>query len=180
MAFGVAFAPMPGLRSRVTIWIEHAAAARMVDAARSLYPLETGGVLLGWTDATDRIVVDLAGSGPCALHGRHMFIPDHAWQLSHIRAAFAQSCGDLNYLGDWHSHPSGVAEMSARDDRTLTRLSRRVTGALMVIAAGEDDAWSFGAWSQRRLGLFRPPKTDPREIRLFTAPTAWPRYSPLD
>ena len=164
----------------MTVWVRHEAAARMVEAARSLYPLETGGVLLGWRDATDRIVVDLIGPGPCALHGRHMFIPDHPWQLSHIRAAFAQSKGDLDYLGDWHSHPSGLAEMSAQDDRTLARLSRRVGGALMMIAAGADDAWSFGAWSQRKLGLFSRAVTDPREVRVFTAPAGWPRYSAED
>lgn len=180
MACGVAFAPMPGLRSPVTVWIGQEVAAQMVEAARTLYPLETGGVLLGWRDGSDRIVADLVGPGPCALHGRHMFIPDHPWQLSQIRAAFAQSRGDLDYLGDWHSHPSGLAEMSAQDDRTLARLSRRVSGALMVIAAGAEDTWSFGAWSQRKSGLFIRSVTDPREVRLFEAPADWPRYRPKD
>ncbi|MDB5453611.1 MAG: uncharacterized protein JWO33_2189 [Caulobacteraceae bacterium] len=146
----------------------------MLEAAMELYPLETGGVLLGWRAGADRIVVDVIGPGPRALHGRHMLLPDHPWQLSQIRAAFAQSKGDLDYLGDWHSHPSGLAQMSVQDERTLARLSRRVSGALMVIAAGAEDAWSFGAWSQRPIRLFTRAVTDTRYVRFFTAPETWP------
>jgi integrative and conjugative element protein (TIGR02256 family) len=164
----------------MTVWIHRDTAAQMIEAARTLHPLETGGVLLGWRDGGERIVVDVIGPGPYALHGRHMFVPDHPWQLRQIRAAFAGSQGDLDYLGDWHSHPAGVAEMSAQDERTLTRLTRRVSQALMVIAAGADDTWSFGAWSQPRRSLFGRGVTEAREIKYFTAPADWPRFTATD
>lgn len=111
-------------------WISHEVFEQMIAEARALDPLETGGVLLGWRDGGDLIVTGLIGPGPYALHGRHMFIPDHRWQLEKIRAAFARSAGDLDYLGDWHTHPSGLAEMSAQDEKTLARLTRKVSGAL--------------------------------------------------
>lgn len=163
----------------MTVWISDVIASAMVAAARAMHPLETGGVLLGWRDDGDRIVAGLTGPGPGALHGQHMLIPDHKWQLLQIKAAFAKSDGDLDYLGDWHSHPSGAAQMSGLDNKTLARLGRRVNGALMLIAAGADDAWSFGAWSQRHGGLFRRYATDTREVRVFTPASNWPHFSAL-
>lgn len=168
-------APLRRLRQRVTVWIADHVRAEIVQEGRALFPLETGGVLLGWRDGADSIVADLIGAGPQALHGRHLFLPDHAWQLRELRAAFAVSKGDLDYLGDWHTHPSGVAEMSKQDHRTLGHLTRRVRGALMVIAAGAGDDWTLGAWSQRRVGLFGRPQTDERDLRSFAAPISWPR-----
>src|SRR4051812_37824791 len=108
----------------------------MCGYAGELSPLENGGVLLGWRSGEDRIVVDLRGPGPRALHGRHCFIPDHVWQLSEIKRAFHESRGDLDYLGDWHSHPDGIAEMSDLDSATLLRIARRVSAPLMLIVAG--------------------------------------------
>jgi len=90
---------------------------------------ENGGILLGWRSDEDRIVADLRGPGAHALHGRHCFVPDHAWQVTEINRAFPASRGDLDYLGDWHSHPEVVAEMSDLDSATLLRIARRVPDA---------------------------------------------------
>lgn len=38
-----------------------------------LAPLENGGVLLGWRAGEDRVVIDLRGPGPHALHGPTLF-----------------------------------------------------------------------------------------------------------
>ncbi|WP_354298060.1 Mov34/MPN/PAD-1 family protein [Phenylobacterium koreense] len=160
----------------MTVWIADHVRAKIVEEGRALFPLETGGVLLGWRDGADSIVADLIGAGPKALHGRHLFLPDHAWQLHELRAAFADSRGDLDYLGDWHTHPAGIAEMSKQDHKTLGYLTRRVRGALMVIAAGAADDWTLGAWSQRRAGLFGRLQTDERDLRSFAAPSNWPRF----
>ena len=139
-----------------------------------MHPLETGGVLLGWRSGVDRIVADLVGPGPRALHGRHRFLPDHAWQVRRIQEAFSSTNGDLDYLGDWHTHPSGRAEMSSEDYATLRALHRHVPGALMVIGAGVEEDWAFGAWSLRPGGLLRRPLVDVRELRSFAAPVGWP------
>lgn len=159
----------------MTSWIADHVRAQIVEEGRALFPLETGGILLGWRDGPDCIIADLIGAGPEALHGRHLFLPDHAWQLRELRAAFAFSNGDLDYLGDWHTHPDGIAEMSKQDHKTLGRLTRRVRGALMVIAAGAADDWTLGAWSQRRTTLFGGAQTDERDLRGFAAPGSWPR-----
>ncbi|WP_082646313.1 Mov34/MPN/PAD-1 family protein [Bradyrhizobium valentinum] len=167
-------APSQMLRSRpVIVWLSSHVLRLMCRHARELSPLENGGILLGWRSGEYHIVVDLRGPGPRAIHGRQSFIPDHAWQVSEINRAFEASCGDLDYLGDWHSHPDGIAKMSDLDSATLLRIARRVNAPLMLIVAGSGADWSpqcwkgqlagrdFGVdWSQRRRNsksLTRPP-----------------------
>jgi len=134
-------------------------------------------VLLGWRDGDDRIITGLLGPGPASLHGRFAFVPDHAWQLRRIREAFSSTSGDLDYLGDWHTHPDGVPEMSSRDHQTLHRIARRVRRPVMLIAAGGPSKWEIGGWIADRRGVLRR-KSDhrPHEVRSFALPTKWPSY----
>lgn len=158
------------------LWAPGRVLASIEREARRFAPLETGGVLLGWRDGPDLVVAGLMGPGPRALHGRHLFLPDHSWQVAQIRTAFADTGGDLDYLGDWHTHPCGVAAMSDQDRTTLTKLDRRVRGATMLIAGGEGDTWAFGAWTALRSGLFRPTRFEACEIITFVPPDHWPRW----
>ena len=156
------------------VWIGRSVVDEMRVEASAYAPLETGGVLVGWRDGEDRIVVDAIGPGPLALHGRHAFMPDHRWQLAQLRQAFQQSGGDLDYLGDWHTHPGGIAQMSEIDRGTLNRLAGRVPRALMMIAAGGEDTWTFGAWMQQRGGWFGRTSPVDCEVKLFDIPESWP------
>ncbi|MDP1738050.1 MAG: Mov34/MPN/PAD-1 family protein [Caulobacter sp.] len=157
------------------VWLTNSLMARIREMGQAFYPLETGGILLGWRDNKDRIASVVIGPGPQALHGRHMFLPDHKWQVARIRELFKESGGDLDYLGDWHTHPGGTAEMSQQDHRTLARLSRRVDGVVMVIAAGHGNHWEFGAWSKLRRTLFGTAPTFGCELKPFDAPADWPQ-----
>lgn len=158
----------------MTIWLSRALEQHLIASANALAPLETGGMLLGWRDGADRIVTDAIGPGDRALHGRYAFLPDHEWQRKELAFAFAESLGDLDYLGDWHTHPGGHAEMSAIDHATLRRIGRRVPGAMTLIAAGDRDrGWRMGAWLHRRTGFLRS-TAEPRPIRTFDRPSGWP------
>ncbi|PDT81051.1 hypothetical protein CO676_24280 [Sinorhizobium sp. BJ1] len=159
----------------MTIWLGRDAAQVIIEQANIFFPLETGGVLLGWRDGEDRVVVDIVGAGPKALHGRHTFIPDHSWQVEQIDEAFRNTAGDLDYLGDWHSHPAGVAAMSSEDRSTLRRISRRVRHPIMVIAAGRNANWTFGGWMQLRPRLLRRSVAECQPIQYFAVPSEWPR-----
>lgn len=176
MADGHAGAALRRLLLVMKLWAPRSLQASIECQARRFFPLETGGVLLGWRDGPDVIAASYIGPGPRALHGRHLFVPDHAWQLSQIRAAFKASGGDLDYLGDWHTHPGGIAAMSNQDRATLAKLNRRVRGAAMLIAAGRDDTWSFGAWTTATRALLRPRRFEAFEVVAFDAPAAWPRW----
>lgn len=158
----------------MTIWLTTAVERLLVTSAEDLAPFETGGMLLGWRDERDRIVTDVIGPGDRALHGRHAFVPDHRWQKQQLDCTFNRTAGDLDYLGDWHTHPGGYAEMSAIDHATLRRIGRKVPGALTLIAAGDrDTGWLMKAWSHRRTGFLRS-LAESRELRTFEKPSGWP------
>lgn len=46
----------------MTVWLAHRALVSMMRQGTEVFPLETGGILLGWRRGDDRIVVDVVGS----------------------------------------------------------------------------------------------------------------------
>ena len=158
----------------MTIWLADNIADEIERLASLYYPLETGGMLLGWRDGDDRIVTGLVGPGRRALHGRYTFIPDGAWQRARLSELFASSGGDLDYLGDWHTHPDGMAEMSELDRRTLSKVERRVKAPLMVIFAGTEHDWTGGAWFGIRSSYFGRFHALAQEMKMFAPPSNWP------
>lgn len=154
----------------------------MISEGTDRVPLETGGILLGWRSGDDRVIVDVLGPGLRALHGRYRFLPDHGWQVSEIHRIFRESRGDIDYLGDWHTHPGGQALMSGEDHLTLRRIEKRVRNPVMMILAGEKTGWTLGCWDARREGrlLFRNVSVHEQPVRLVEAKPDWPRVSAAD
>jgi integrative and conjugative element protein (TIGR02256 family) len=165
------------------VWLSSLVMRAMCQRARELVPLENGGILLGWRAGEDRVVTDLRGPGPRALHGRHCFLPDHDWQVAEIHRAFDESGGDVDYLGDWHSHPDGISAMSELDSATLRRITRRVKEPLMLIVASSktNQDWSARCWRGRLDGpvLRRRLEAQPQELKLFDPPADWARLRPV-
>ncbi|WP_376709024.1 Mov34/MPN/PAD-1 family protein [Bradyrhizobium diversitatis] len=169
---------MPTMRRgvSVSVWLSSRVMQCMSSYALDLSPLENGGILLGWRSGEDVTIVDLRGPGPQALHARHCFIPDHSWQVAEINRAFEASGGDLDYLGDWHSHPDSVAEMSKLDSATLLRIARKVSAPLMLIVAGSGTDWSARCWKGHtaRSFLRRRLVATPQKLTVFDPPARWP------
>jgi integrative and conjugative element protein (TIGR02256 family) len=122
-------------------------------------PEETGGVLIGYQDPGDAALIQVEtqiGPGPAAVHARHRFKPDAAWQEARIAAAYTESGRIFTYLGDWHSHPQGSAKPSRLDRSTARRIARsreaRMSRPLIVILWGGCDDWQVAA---HRGGLWR-------------------------
>lgn len=89
------------------------------EALRSFDGLETGGILLG-DDATDGIVVRHAGGpGPNATRGERTFMRD----LDHARrlADSAWSEDRSQWIGEWHTHPTGGLSPSEVDLHSYMR-----------------------------------------------------------
>lgn len=89
------------------------------EALRSTDGLETGGILLG-DDATDGIVVRHAGGpGPNAARGELTFMRD----LDHARrlADSAWSEDRSQWIGEWHTHPTGALSPSEVDLHSYMR-----------------------------------------------------------
>src|SRR3546814_3430816 len=71
---------MPCMQSIVKIlWISNVALGAMVAEADRKFPLETGGILVGYfAENGDPVVCAAIGPGPHAIHWRKRFTPDHA------------------------------------------------------------------------------------------------------
>lgn len=149
------------------IWISSRGIALCVEEARRLYPLETGGVLIGyWADPETAVVRSVTGPGPRALHARYSFEDDHAWQAAEITKQYESSGRRLVYLGDWHSHPDAAHGGLSRTDRSALRSiiaapQARMPTPLMVILYGNPQEWRHAAWlgQLRSRRLFWPKLT---------------------
>src|SRR5664279_5393472 len=75
--------------------------------ADEFYPLEVGGVLIGYHYGGTVEIAHAIGPGPGASHGRFRFEPDSEWQFEQISLLYEVSGRRLSYLGDWHTHPRG-------------------------------------------------------------------------
>ena len=130
------------------VWISDSGIRAMTQDADGRFPLETGGVLVGYVaDDGDVVVHASIGPGPNAQHGRFRFTPDHAWQCGRLDSHFADSTGVNVYVGEWHTHPQGSAVMSLLDRRTLRRIARHAQAScprpLMLIGAGAPIGWRW-------------------------------------
>lgn len=69
------------------------------------------------------VVGAIVGPGPCAAHEPAYFEPDHAWQREQLVELYEANPATCNYLGDWHTHPNALPNLSALDKATLRRIS---------------------------------------------------------
>jgi len=156
-------------------WLRQAALEFMTEEADAKAPLETGGVLIGYLAQPGNIPVILcaSGPGPRALHGQAYYRPDHQHDEALISAFYEESGRRLIYLGDWHTHPAPVYNLSWRDRRTLKRIARcksaRISTPVMIILAF-DREWTpvvWQGWLAGRASWWRRLYTDELAARLF-------------
>ena len=133
---------VPGTDHVPLVWIARDVIATIHRDAERTFPRETGGVLLGYADATstELVVTASVGPGPLARHSRWAFVPDHKYQEEQVAKMYIGSGRIWTYLGDWHSHPDGPLCMSTADRRTLARIARfgeaRLPWPVMAVIAG--------------------------------------------
>lgn len=154
-----------------SVWIEKAAFHCMVEEADRAYPLETGGVLVGYfAESGQPVIFSAIGPGPNADHQRRRFTPDHTWQCDQLDILFEKSSQTWVYIGDWHTHPDGTPRMSWLDQRTLRTIAKypqsQSAHPLMLIGGGSCGNWDWIGHQyrdDRLLGLItRRNELDPR------------------
>ena len=99
---------------------DSALAVIITEAQRSRDGLETGGILLGHTTETGESTVLVAGTpGPAALREPSLFLRD----LHHaqILASQAWESERAQWIGEWHTHPSGHPIPSPTDLASYVR-----------------------------------------------------------
>lgn len=111
---------MTGRREAPPVTITDVALSTIArEALRSADGLEIGGILLG-NDATDGIDIRHAGGpGPNATRGERTFMRD----LDHARrlADYAWSEERSQWIGEWHTHPTGGLSPSEVDLHSYVR-----------------------------------------------------------
>jgi integrative and conjugative element protein (TIGR02256 family) len=142
---------MPRALDTATAWVAKSAWIALVKESDRQWPLETGGILLGYRAGSDYVVTAVIGPGPEARHLPRAFAPDANWQADRLAEAYAQSERRHAYLGDWHTHPDGPALLSRTDKRTLRKVARfkaaRCPSPLMLLLAG-GKPWRLRAFRQ--------------------------------
>lgn len=133
------------------VWFSTEVVVQMAAESARTFPLETGGVLMGYIDASGEqaVVHACTGPGPHAVHGAASFVPDHEFHEREVARIYAESGRVWSYLGDWHSHPNGRLGLSTDDRKTLGRIARsvaaRVPHPLMAVIAGRPARWESRA-----------------------------------
>lgn len=112
-------------------------------------PNETGGILIGAYDMQRRIVyaVDTVLSPPDSQEWPTVYIRGYKGLKLDLNRINAVTAGQLQYVGEWHSHPPGCnANPSADDQKAFTWLSgvmnEKGLPALMLIA-GDNNQYAF-------------------------------------
>jgi integrative and conjugative element protein (TIGR02256 family) len=140
-------------------WIRNSVQCHLEHSARHALPNETGGLLVGYrADNGELVIHDVVGPGPHARHSSVRFVPDHAWQCDRLDAIYHESNGRFVYLGDWHTHTSGIPEMSSLDRRTLRKIAQHPgissSPPVMLIGGNVHGGWSWKVHEYRSSSLF--------------------------
>jgi integrative and conjugative element protein (TIGR02256 family) len=147
---------MPELRPVILVLPEHL--DQMLVEGRRTYPLETGGVLMGFVIANRAVVTSVVGPGPRAIHRRRSFTPDAEWQQQQVAELYERANRRDTYLGDWHTHPGGSTRTSFTDwlaARTIARSrDARCPNPVMLVLALSAGSLSVGAyrWHRGKMG----------------------------
>lgn len=135
------------------IYIQDSIIDEMNNLANNHYPLEVGGVLIGYINNDKVVVTDIVGPGPKAKHKRNSFLPDYKYQEEKIKKIYKQSDRTKVYIGDWHTHPNGSNELSGSDIKVLENISGYSKAKLpfpnMAILSGKNEKWVIKFWQFR-------------------------------
>ena len=83
------------------------------EATRSRDGLETGGILLGSDDFNDIVIRHAGGPGPNARREPDRFLRDLAYAQRLAEIAWKED--QSQWIGEWHTHPSGDLAPSSYD-----------------------------------------------------------------
>lgn len=113
-------------------------------------PTESGGVLIGSFDTSRKIVyvVDHLVAPADSERSSESFLRGSEGLQMRLEGIKENTLGQLDYVGEWHSHPSASTKPSNRDADLFQWLSdyRRADGvpALMAIVASKTSRWIVG------------------------------------
>lgn len=134
------------------LWILDSELDILICEADKWFPLETGGLLLGYiADNSEIIVTKITTSGPNSIHKKYKYFPDDVYDQEAVEKIFYDSKSIYNYLGDWHTHPNGTGFLSGDDKKTMRIISKSEEAILaspsMLILFGNKSSWKLCAYN---------------------------------
>lgn len=144
----------PVMRSTIDDWTlvvsEHAVNS-LGDLRQSKLPNETGGVLIGGYDLVRKVVYVVATipSPPDSEEWPTLYIRGSKGLAQEVERIRTVTDGQLEYVGEWHSHPDGCPCLPSTDDlKVFAWLTENLDDAglpsLMAIAGQGRVAWYLG------------------------------------
>lgn len=113
--------------------------ARMFALRTAELPCETGGILLGCIDIEARTlrVVDACPAPPDSRATETSFVRGRHGVAERVAEARRRTQHEVDYIGEWHSHPSGaLAVPSATDQCQLLNLAERLAAEGLPVLQG--------------------------------------------
>jgi len=135
-----------------TLVVDATIQRRIAELRQSKLPSETGGVLLGAYDLERKIVyvVETIPSPPDSEEWPTLYIRGKKGLAAEVEKVSAITDGQLEYIGEWHSHPDGCPCRPSDDDIEVfnwltANMDDAGLPALMAIAGqGPVVAWYLG------------------------------------
>jgi len=127
------------------LFIDEGVEAQLRLLREQAFPNETGGVLLGYYDFNQGVVVVVAGlpAPPDSKATPSSFSRGVEGLLASVSEASRRTGGVVGYIGEWHSHPPGHSAAPSRDD--MLQLAHLALGMdsdglpAVQLIVGEDD-----------------------------------------
>lgn len=116
----------------ISVWLNIDAYVEILNLCNAKFPLETGGVLIGFWNNNEVIITSVVGPGENAIHSKNRFVPDQQFHEIQISNYFYDSHGRDNYLGDWHTHPDTLSYLSEKDRSTLIKIRKNKESNLLI------------------------------------------------
>ena len=133
---------------RWTLRISERAVVSLRRHRSSRLPKETGGVLIGAVDTSRSLiyVTDALSSPSDSEEYPTSYIRGVSGLTEHIAEIMAVTDGQLQYLGEWHSHPDACSTRPSGDDKTLFvwlagELGKDGTPPIMCIVGQYSERW---------------------------------------
>jgi integrative and conjugative element protein (TIGR02256 family) len=122
---------------------------KIVRCRKNKLPKETGGVLVGGFDQQNRILylVDVIPSPPDSEEWPTLYIRGRHGLEGAVNQVSERSDGQLQYMGEWHSHPKGHSTEPSNDDKKvlewLAKHTARDGNPPVMLIVGEKDVRIF-------------------------------------
>jgi integrative and conjugative element protein (TIGR02256 family) len=126
--------------------------AKLAELRSAKLPNETGGVLIGTIDLERMVVhvLDTIPSPPDSKEWPTLYIRGSEGLLKNVNEIYDASGGQLEYVGEWHSHPDGCPTLPSSDDmKVFTWLTEHMSDAglpalMAIVGDSGGSSWYLG------------------------------------